>query len=252
MNQLLGFLNFDAKTQDGITNITVWLAMLVYFLFINFFVVPINVPNDPANHMIYLFVLFVPAAVKLVFFSGDPISHSENSEALFFQAQFPDKYIETKFKIGKPLAQHLWFRALDKRASEGEIKRTFQYGFTCRLVYYIRRLMTTFAIVSVIFLIWQVGHAYWRTNHGWAGFRPIWNSFVGISNLEGKAFYIMHVVTILVYLRWANKPTSTQPTGVWARWKEINERHKAWLDQFATLEEFKSYVDPPGSPGTKA
>lgn len=242
MKELLSLLNFDPKTQDGITNITVWLAILVYFLFINFFVVPISVPNEPANYTLYLFVLFVPAATKLIFFSGDPISHKQNPEATFFQAQFPDSYVAAKFKIEKPLAQHLWFKALDKRALDGEIKRTFQYGYTCRLVYYTRRLMGTFAILAVLFLLIDTGYIYWHVHHCWAGFRAIWGSLSEIYNLKGRLFYLLHVGGIPIYLSVANKPKEQKPTGVWARWKHINDRNRAWIDDFPTLEAFRSFV----------
>lgn len=241
MKELLSFVNFDAKSQDGITNITVWLAILVYFLFVNFFVVPVNVPNQPSDYMLYLFVLFVPAATKLVFFSGDPISHKGDAEAAFFQAQFPDLYIAEKFKIDKPLAQHLWFQALDRRQTAGEIKRTYQYGYTCRLVYYIRRLTFAFATASVVCLLTETAYFYWHTYHHWVGWAPIATSFGRLYDLKGKLFYLLHVAGISVYLRVANR-TGSKPTGVWARWKHINDRNKAWLNQFSTLEEFKSFA----------
>jgi len=241
MKELLSFLNFDAKTQDGITNITVWLAIIVYFLFINFFVAPINVPNEPSNYTLYLFVLFVPAAIKLIFFSGDPISHKVNAEAVFFQSQFPDAYVAEKFKIDKPLAQHLWFKALDKREKDGEIKRTYQYGYTCRLVYYIRRLMTAFAVVSILCLFGETAYKYYISYWHWVGWAVIWSSFANLYNLKGKLFYLLHVAGISAYLSLANK-TGAKPTGVWARWKHINDRNKAWIDQFETLQDFKSFT----------
>jgi hypothetical protein len=254
MKELLSFLNFDAKTQDGITNITVWLAILVYFLFINFFIVPVNVPNEPSNYSLYLFVLFVPAAIKLIFFSGDPISYKKNKEALFFQAQFPDAYIVERFKIEKSLAQNLWFTALDKRQAEGAVKRTYQYGYTCRLVYYTRRLMGAFAVLSGLYLLGDTAWIYLRSYHCWIGYPAIWTSFATIYNLKGKILYLLHVGGISLYLFVANR-TGKEPTGVWGRWKHINDRNKAWVDQFVTLEAFQSFVAPdnrPPAPGNKA
>lgn len=241
MRELLSFLDFDTKTQDGITNITVWLAILVYFLFVNFFVVPVNVPNQPADYMLYLFVLFVPAATKLIFFSGDPILHKGDGEASFFQSQFPDTYIAAKFNIERPLAQHLWFQALDGRKGDEEIKRTYQYGFTCRLVYYIRRLTLAFTFASVLWLTGETAYLYRHMYHRWVGYAGIGPSFVAINDLKGKLFYLLNVLGIALYLRFANK-TGSRPTGVWARWKHINDRNKAWLDQFSTLENFRSFV----------
>jgi hypothetical protein len=217
MKELLSLLNFDARTREGITNITVWLAMLVYFLFINFFIVAVDVSGGKPNYIFYLFVLFVPAAVRLIFFSGDSISHAQNAEARFFQAQYPDKYVASKFKIDKAAARYLWFRSLDKKLTEGVVKRTYEYGYTCRLVYYLRRLMAGFGIVSAGALVAATTWIYWRQGHCWHGFRDIFNSFVAIPNFRGKGFYLLHLVLIFAYLTWANRPNEASPTGVWAK-----------------------------------
>lgn len=244
MKDILSFLNFDPKTQSGITNITVWLAMLVYFLFINFFIVPVAVPNQPENYTFYLFVLFVPAATKLIFFSGDSISFRKNREAEFFQQQFPDKYIAQKYEIALPQAQHLWFKCLDKRAEDGEIKRTFQYGYTCRLVYYTRRLTFVFFCLSLVLLIGNAALNYFRVYGQWMGWHAVWQSILSIANLKGKLFYLLHIGGISLYLRLANSTASKKPSGVWARWKHINDRNKAWIDRFATLKALSDYVYP--------
>lgn len=247
MKELLSLLNFDARTKEGITNITVWMAMLVYFLFINFFIVPVNVSGEKPGYIFYLFVLFVPAAVRLIFFSGDSISHASNSEAEFFQAQFPDRYIEDKFKVNKALAQHLWFRALDKRLDEGEVQRTYEYGYTCRLVYYLRRLMRGFALVSCAVLIFSAARIYLSQGHGWRGFGALVSSFSAIPGFRGKSFYVLHLLLIFAYLTWANRPSESNPTGVWRQWRSINNRSRAWVDQFKTFDEFQAFAnaEPP-------
>lgn len=101
--------------------------------------------------------------------------------------------------------------------------------------------MTTFAVVSVLFLLGNAAYAYRHAYHHWVGCAAIWSSFTAIYNLKGKLFYLLHVIGISVYLSFANKPG--KPTGVWARWKHINDRNKAWIDRFPTLEEFKAFVD---------
>lgn len=243
MKELLSLLNFDARTKEGITNITVWMAMLVYFLFINFFVIPVHVSGEKPNYIFYLFVLFVPAAARLIFFSGDSISYSQSSEAKFFQAQFPDKAVADKFGIDRTLARHLWFRALDKRLKEGEVERTYSYGYTCRLVYYLRRLMGCFSLVSLAIIFFSATRIYLAEGRCWHGWPDLLNSVLAIPNFRGRAFYLLHLFLIFAYLTWANRPRLDKPTGVWRQWKDINDRQKAWLSQFSTLEQFRAFIE---------
>jgi hypothetical protein len=246
MKGLLSLFNFDPKTRDGITSITIWLTMLMYFLYISLFIVPISLPREPVNYTFYLFVLFVPAAVKLLFFSGDSISYRNNREARFFQNQFPDRYIAKKYGVSLPAAQHVWFKALDRRESEGEVQRTYQYGYTCRLIYHTRRIAFTFAVVSLLTLAAYTAVSYFRVI---AASSPVprsarlWESLLSVENLRGKLFYLAHVGGIAVYISIANKARDTAPTGVWARWKHINDRNKAWVDQFPSFESLRSFAD---------
>jgi hypothetical protein len=85
----------------------------------------------------------------------------------------------------------------------------------------------------------------------WTGFQAIWESFSQIYNLKGRLFYLLHVAAIPIYLSATNKPDNVKPTGVWARWKHINDRNKAWIDEFPTLAPFKSFVSgqPESGPG---
>jgi hypothetical protein len=242
-------LNFDPRKKEGITNITIWLALVAYFLFIHLFVAPFSIDIAKENSFLYLFVLFVPSAVKLLIFSGDSLAQGKNKEAAFFQKQFPDQFIADRFSIQKSMAQHLWFRSLDRRDDEGEVQRTYQYGYTCRLVYYSKRISALFGFAGVAFLLINSAINYVENVVG-AG-DPWWlhigYSFAAVRNWQGKAFYCAHLLLLLGYLQLANRVS--KPSGVWARWEQINNRNKAWLQQFKTVEELKAfaYSEPPAS-----
>jgi len=39
------------------------------------------------------------------------------------------------------------------------------------------------------------------------------------------------LLSLYLYLRVDNSPDEDNPTGVWLKWKEINDKLKAWWDQ---------------------
>jgi hypothetical protein len=51
------------------------------------------------------------------------------------------------------------------------------------------------------------------------------------------------LVLIFAYLTWANRPSQSNPTGVWRQWKSINDRSRAWVDQFKTFDEFQAFAN---------
>src|SRR5260370_34023017 len=246
MKELLAHLNFDPHTKTGIENITVWLAMLFYFLFLNFFVVPIAIPQQPENYALYLFVLFVPSATKLIFFSGDPILYRSNAEAKFFQKQLPDKHIAAKWSVPINKARDLWFKAY-RRKESAEISITYEYGFTCRLIYYIWRLAALSAFIAGLFLFVQTAISYENIYHHWHSYdlKSLVASIKGIPNWKGKLFYFVHVSALAIYLKLANRPNSKSPTGVWAKWRDINDQHRGWIDEFDSFEAFKRFATQP-------
>lgn len=241
LERMKRFLDFDPKTQDGLVNITTWFIILIYFLYLHLFIVPIRISKFEENYALYLFVLFIPAAIGLLLFSGDSIAYAENNEARFFQAQFPDKYVAEKFKIDMPKARLLWFKAVDKLKDEERIKRTFQRGYTCRLVYYTRRAALAFFGVAIATLLLTSLWRYYSAPelHGWREFSV---AFLQETNLLGKLFYVAHVGGLWIYFSTFHRPRMKNPSGVWIRWKEINDRNKAWIDRFSTLKEFEQFV----------
>jgi hypothetical protein len=238
-------INFDTKSQEGITNITIWLTILIYALYIHFFIVTVNLPQEKQNYAFYLFVLFVPAAMKLLLFSGDPLANTNGKEARFFQSQFPDAIVAKHLNIDPDSARYLWFKACDRRQAEedGAMLRTYQYGYTCRLVYYARRITAAFSILSITTLLFfSATSALGLRNAGNSTWYQLWwHAFLEISNLSGKLFYMLHVLGLLAFLSFANRADANNPTGVWARWKEVNDRNKAWVKQFQSAEELKAF-----------
>jgi hypothetical protein len=254
VKNLLPIVNFDTKSQEGITNITIWFVLLVYFLFLHLFIVPILVSFEKDNYVLYAFLLFVPAATKLIFFSEDAIAYRTNADALFFQAQLPDKYIAEKYQIALPRARHLWFRAFDRRkdANEGEVLKTIQYGFTCRLVYHTKRISFFFLLLSTILFTASLGVRYLSV-HGWTwfGWKPLLGTFTEIPNWPGKLLYIAHLLLTFCYLANWHNSDGEKPTGVWIRWREVNLRNKAWIDRFATVDELQAFGDSGSLPPTR-
>ncbi len=247
-NDMIGrvrkIFDFDPRTQDGLISITTWLLLVIYFLYIHLFIVAVDLQSYKPNYALYAFVLFVPAAVGLLVFSGDPIAHASNKEAKFFQSHFPDAYVAAKFKIDANLARLLWFKALDKVQGEGFVKKTYQRGYTCRLVYYSRRASIGFFVLASLTLALRISWRYFTEQEfrsaGWYG---IWPAIGAEENWVGKIFYLAHTFALWIYLTCGHKPDASNPSGVWARWKEVNDRNRAWIDgKFNTLDDLKSFT----------
>lgn len=231
----------NPKTKEGLIAITTILVMLLYLLYLHLFVIEFR--RDDANSLIYLLVLLVPV-VSTLLFARDSIAFAENADAKFFQAQFPQKYLAKRFALDDDEASYLWFRALDRAMDRPHIQRTYQYGYTCRLVYYTKRAVTLFALVTLATLI---GTMWYRCVKeipqyvvGWDRF---WEALKGESNLLGKSVYLAHLVLFGLYLTVGNRPNRSKPTGVWARWKEVNDRNRRWLDEFKDRPALMAFLE---------
>jgi hypothetical protein len=84
-------------------------------------------------------------------------------------------------------------------------------------------------------IIAQAAVKFHQEHYAGMGFWNIYHSVAHIADIKGKILYLVHMATISVYLLATNRPNGAKPSGVWARWKHINDRNRAWIDQFETL-----------------
>jgi hypothetical protein len=233
----------------------------MYLLFLHIFLLPLKLPDQPGTYLPYLFVAFVPQAVQLILFGGDTIAHSRNRRAIFFQSQFPARYVATVYGVDQAKANFLWFNVFDSKGLKHNRYRTYQYGFTCRLVYYLFYICMFLLLASLLVMgsegFWQ----FFRNNDTFSNSLR-WAMYANSApNL--KVIYLAHILALASYLRLANRiglvvqetgkrvvwykrlmyffrrnafksaveshKISFRPRGVWFRWEEINNRNKEWM-----------------------
>jgi hypothetical protein len=279
---LLGKLDFSVDTKSGIANITTWITMIMYLLYLHIFLLPLKLPNEKGSYLPYLFVAFVPQAVQLILFGGDSLAHARNKQSMFFQSCFPGVYLARKYSLPLSKGNLLWFAAFDQKIMTKNRERTYKYGYTCRLIYHLYYICM-FLIAASFGVI--LCHIAWEYFHGKV---PLLGSlamaFKATSTPLMKAIYLGHLVLLAIFLRWSNRVTITAPNGgrlstanrlsylfsrealqkavdsqrvdfrvggVWVRWEEINGRNREWLElnapDLATLESIakaKEFTQP--------
>jgi hypothetical protein len=240
-NQAKSIITGNPKTKDGLIAITALLVMLFHLLYLHLFAIGFS--RDDTNSLIYLLVLLVPL-VSTLLFARDSIAFAHNAEAKFFQSQFPQKHLAAKFSIDDEQSAYLWFRMLDRVMDRPHIQRTYQYGYTCRLVYYSKRAALLFALVAAATLVGTVWYRWVKEIPPYVvGWDRFWEAIKAEPNLLGKAVYLAHLVLLWLYLRFANRPDTSNPTGVWARWKEVNARNRRWIDEeFSDIAILRAFV----------
>lgn len=233
----------NPTTKSGLIAITTYLTMVIYVLYLHLFVVQIS--KDSANYLLYGLVLLVPV-VSTLLFGSDSIASASNSEATFFQSQFIDAYIAKKFGIDAAKARLVWFRALDRLKDEGFVRRTYQYGYTCRLIYYVKRVAKYFVLLSVLTILAESSYRFFVVpNPGVGTLRHFFDAVRLESNLLGKAVYLTHIIGLWGFLGFGNSADSKKPTGVWRRWVEINDRNRAWVDSLPSLADLEAIATRP-------
>jgi hypothetical protein len=152
----------------------------------------------------------------------------------FFQAQFPSLYIRDRCArcvetaqtcgnfIGPESRAHnsYWLDEIFpiiKKGQKEQASRTFERGYTCKLIFGLQVVLVIFIAISIATIAWKP--AFELTMR-----RPV-------SVLFAPKHVIFIILCILVagLLRALNSPDTNSPTGCWHAWREINDAHKLWM-----------------------
>jgi hypothetical protein len=99
-------------------------------------------------------------------------------------------------------------------------------GYECRAVYYIQWLSFWCFIVSMLALA-VLACLSWLGHLDLSSFY----SFRNASLIVPRILFPVFLLGLWLYLGMTNKPEHDNPTGVWRKWKEINDILKAWWDE---------------------
>lgn len=152
----------------------------------------------------------------------------------FFQLQFPSLYIKERCNrcvetpqtcrnyITPDSRDHTsyWLNhifPIVKRDRKEEAARTFEKGYTCKLIFGLQVVLLFFVIVSVLTVAWK----------------PLLDLVlrkpVVVSVLPLQIIFILLCLGITGLLRALHSPNLKSPTGCWHAWREVNDALKLWM-----------------------
>ena len=180
-------------------------------------------------------IIVIPLILYLIV-KPDPLqrSPSQKKEIKFFQNEFPSRYIldrcqrciedETSCRnFIKPQSyDHVrhWFQDIFHGAIEKEspraVRDTFEKGYTCKLLYYLRWILIFVSILAIATTVLYHLYLY----------------FVGQFRFEVSVLQMLFIIIcicIVILIGRLNVPDENSPSGCWQAWREINRMHVSWL-----------------------
>lgn len=151
-----------------------------------------------------------------------------------FQAQFPSLYIRERCArcvetpqtcknfIGPESRDHnsYWldsiFPIIKKNQNE-QASRTFERGYTCKLVFGLQVILLTFIVIAIATIGWKPCLDLIMRRPAPVLFAP------------KHIIFILLCILVAGLLRALNSPDINSPTGCWHAWREINDAHKLWM-----------------------
>lgn len=229
IKEIIGLI--DPETRKGLLFLTgaSILVLVTFFFFAYVGSVPVyntiigqlNLPKwvYGCALLIVEYILFVVISSDDKLYYGNP---KKNRFTRAFQKYLPSNHLAAVLKTDVDTAKHLWFDEFNKWADEKherheERQRTFQRGFSCRFIYYLWIVNRLLLILSILWLLVEVILVK-CTDHD-------------IANLEAKLAIALLLLIFLTSLGLFNRTNDSNPTGVWRRFNEINQRHCAWIDE---------------------
>lgn len=210
------------------------LFCLMGFFLLHWFLIPFDLTKLDIHEMNTLVESHALALLILLImpllFAADPLQFADSNkdqDAKFFQEQLPSRYLMQKFSLDKKRAESYWFGIFNKWADTSHPQherheRTFEVGFTCRLIYFLKLWLPRFGLFAAMALLVNAS----------------------IPRLQDNVPYeILYIAVIGVTFFWiltTHRPNISNPTGVWNRWEQINYLHKVWIDDNApTLQDLQ-------------
>ena len=180
-----------------------------------------------------LLSFLVLVAVDILLLTEDPLQHSRsdnNRHIRFFQAQFPRTYIQQRYDLPAPEARRRWLSVLRQWKSEAHPNHHYfvtslRARYACRTVFYLQRTLIWLSLLSFIALIALAVLS-------WGGVDlPRYYSLESGGLLAARVIYPFILLGAYVYLRMSHRPDRESPSGVWLKWRVINDLLKAWWDE---------------------
>lgn len=178
-----------------------------------------------------LLALFAVAVLSVLV---DPIAYPRSKSgqhASFFQSQLPKLHIQREHSLPAEQARQAWLSVFRQWNSESHPNHPYyatclRRRYACQAIYHMQWVSLLAFLLYVVALIVL---AVLSTFAGSA--LPSFYTFDNHALAAARIAFPVLPLGIYFYLRATNRPDPDNPTGVWLRWKEINDSLKAWWDQ---------------------
>ncbi len=235
MDRILKYLN--PSEREGLENLIsltfVILALIYVTVFLGDFYVYVKalfLKNFPELRYLelvlkYGVVVIIPVVYTRFFlFAHDSLAFGNDKYARFFQTTLPSGFLRDEFRVDQKKANELWFRIFNVWKNESHPRNpqwyaTFRRTYSCRFIYHLQRWLVRAVVLFAVTVVADSGHKWLVT---------------GAVPADGTLLVrlIVIAVTFLIALMLSVKNrVGVRPTGCWARLVEIEEGHKAWLEQ---------------------
>lgn len=238
--------NASEKAKDPKAKLTLLLDIVAllagyYFVYIYQNMLGLNIPFVSYETLIAMPVIsaVVIPLTHYLLIASDTLQRSPRKERSirFFQSEFPSNYLLRRCErcvespescanyITEDSKAHVsyWFDDIFHGPIEEEnpetVQVTFEKGYTCKLIYYVTRILWLFVALSVIVTVvhhLRVGFSAGRFQYE---LTPL--------QLLSPLFCIL-VIALVMFL---NQPNPDAPSGCWQAWQEINRMHVHWMRQ---------------------
>ncbi len=202
--------------------------------FLLLYVVDLTFDDWVADIPRVLLPLLALSAIDILLLSEDSLKYSRsasNRHITFFQAQFPRIHIQKQYNLPAPEARQRWLAVLRQWKDENHPNHFYfvtllRRRLGCRTVFYLQRVLIWLSLLSFVALVILAVLSWWGALD-----LPRFYSLDNTGLTVARIVFPIVLLSLYVYLRMDNRPDRDNPTGVWLRWKEINDQLKAWWDQ---------------------
>jgi hypothetical protein len=173
----------------------------------------------------YGLVIVVPVIYTRFFlFAHDSLAYGSDKYARFFRATLPSAYLREALRVEQSKANELWFKIFNVWRNRNHPRNpqwyaTFRRTYSCRFIYHLQRWLFRATALFAVTLILDAAYKGYKAQ-----------TLVVEDIVFARAILTVTMLVLAIVLAAKNR-VRRELTGCWARLKEIEGGHMAWLEQ---------------------
>ena len=214
----------DLKTRNAL------ILFVLGVVFLLLYVADLDFTNWQRSTTSTLVGAAILAVVQILLASTDPLQYGSGKYSSFFQSQFPSVHIQARLGVSPVEARQRWFSVFNQWEQSTHPNHRFHVtaltrGFECRAIYYLQWL--SIRVGALAFLaVGILASLTWLADVRLPEYYSLTNSAL----VAPRVIYPLAMFALYLYLSRTNQPDPDNPSGVWRKWKEINDILKSWWD----------------------